>query len=145
MLKRIEHRAVGLLDAFSEVLAQRFLLNHHFGGRDKAVDERGMVEPDLVLVDDEGLRVLNAEDLVEERSPENLALAFLIALALPMGGKLFGCLLLLDSIHSVLLCSARFRAKLQPYFEICKFLGKKYDGTGRFRLFQGNREIELSG
>ena len=74
-----------------------------------------MVELDLVLVDDEGLRVLDAEDLVEERSPENLALAFLVAFALPMGGKLLSCFLLLDSIHGVYIALCDLGAKVQLY------------------------------
>ena len=100
-----------MLDTFGEVLAERLLLNHHFGGRDEAVDKRGVVEFDLVLVDDEGLGVLNTEDLVEERGPENLALAFFVAFSLPMGGKLLGGFLVLDSIHGALLCSVRFWGK----------------------------------
>ena len=53
-----------------------------------------------MLVDDESLRMLDTEDLVEERSPENLALAFLVAFALPVGGKVFGCFLLLYRGHN---------------------------------------------
>ena len=64
------------------------------------LDERGVVELDLVLVDDEGLGVLDTEDLVEERRPENLALAFLVAFTLPMSGKVACGFLLLYRGHN---------------------------------------------
>ena len=63
------------------------------------VNERGMVEFDLLLKRDEIVHMLDAENLGQERCPKDLAVAFLVALSRPSFCELFGSFLLLDSIH----------------------------------------------
>ena len=65
------------------------MLNQDVRGRDKAVDEAGVIQHDLIFKGDELVRLLHPIDLLQQGQPKGLAVAFLVALALPIGGKLF--------------------------------------------------------
>ena len=83
LLEGIERCSVGLLDRRTEIFVERFLLNHHFCGRDETVDERRVVKVYLLLIEQERVHVLHAEHLGQKCTPKDLALAFLVAFALP--------------------------------------------------------------
>ena len=98
-----------MLDAFAEVLSQRFLLDHDMCRRDESIDERGVVQLDLLLEREESVHMLNTEDLGQKCCPKNLAFAFLIAFAFPSLREGFGCFLLLyrSHIYSIDLCGCK--------------------------------------
>lgn len=79
----------GLLDGLVQLFPQALLLNEDMGRWDKAVDEAGVIQHDLIFKGDELVRLLHPVDLLEQGQPKGLAVALLIALALPVGGKLF--------------------------------------------------------
>lgn len=89
LLERGQQGTVGLLDGLVQLFAQALLLNEDMSGRDKAVNETGVVQHNLIFKGDELVRFLYPVDLLEQGQPKGLAVALLIALALPIGGKLF--------------------------------------------------------
>lgn len=89
LLERGQQGAVRLLDGLVQLFPQAFLFDQDVGGRDEAVDETGVIQHDLIFKGDELVRLLHPVDLLEQGQPKGLAVAFLIALALPIGGKLF--------------------------------------------------------
>ena len=82
-------RSVRLLDGLVQLFAQAFLLNQDVGGGDKAVDEAGVIQHDLIFKGDEFVRLLHPVDLLEQRKPKGLTVALLVAFTLSIGGKLF--------------------------------------------------------
>ena len=89
LLERGQQGAVRLLDGLVQLFAQAFLLNQDVGGGDKAVDEAGVIQHDLILKGDELVRLLHPVDLLQQGQPKGLAVAFFVTLSLPVGGKLF--------------------------------------------------------
>ena len=65
------------------------------GGRDVAVDEAGMVEMHLILKFYEIRDIADAENVGEQRRPEQLAFALLITFARPILRELLCSFLLL--------------------------------------------------
>ena len=101
LLEGVEDAVIGLPDTLSKVFFDALLLNHDMRALYVRVNERGMVEFDLLLKRDEIVHMLDAENLGQERCPEDLAIAFLVALSRPSFYELFGGFLLLDSIHGL--------------------------------------------
>ena len=83
-----------------QVFAKTFLLNQHFGGRNRAVDKAGVVEVNLFLKCDELFRLFHAVDITQKRKPKGLTFPFFVALIFPVGGKFLCGLLLLCGSHS---------------------------------------------
>ena len=59
------------------------------GGGDEAINEAGVIQHNLILKGDELVRFLHPVDLLQQGQPKGLAVALFVALALPIGGKLF--------------------------------------------------------
>ena len=81
LLERRQKRAIRLTDALFHIFAQRLLLNQHTGGGNVTVDKTGVVQVDLVLKFNELFGMLHAVHIPQQRQPEGLTLAFLIAFA----------------------------------------------------------------
>ena len=84
LLERSERGAVALANGLQQVLAQSLLLNHHFGGVDKTIDETGVVEVHLVFKSDDVLWFLHAQHLREQGEPKSLTLPLLVTFTFPI-------------------------------------------------------------
>ena len=100
LLERCQQCPIGLFDRLVQILAQAFLFDQNMGGGNGAINKAGVIEVDLLLKLDKLLRVFDPVHIPKKRQPKRLALAFFVAFAFPVGGKILCGLLLLRSGHS---------------------------------------------
>ena len=89
LLERGQQGTIRLLDGPVQIFPKTLLLNQNVSRRDKPINKAGMVKHDLIFKDDKLIRFFYTIDLLQQRKPEGLTVTFLVAFALPVGGKLF--------------------------------------------------------
>ena len=66
LLERRQQGTVGLLDGLVQLFPKAFLFDQDVGGRNKAVDEAGVIQHDLILKGDKLVWLLHPVDLLEQ-------------------------------------------------------------------------------
>lgn len=102
LLIRRKHAAVRLLDLLRQINVAALLFNQNARTGDVRINEVRILQNDLVFERNDLLRLLDAEDLSQQRKPEGLRLAFFVALPFPKFNEFLCCSFLLFVVHFLL-------------------------------------------
>ena len=84
LLFRCELCTIGLCDRLFQILTYAFLLDQNSGCRDKAINEAGVVDVNLILKLNIFRNMLHTIYFAEQREPELLTFALFISFTLPV-------------------------------------------------------------